>query len=57
MANVLSGAGNGAERDRAWRWKSAAELARRESKEFGDSPGKRVRYEFSDFEDGPRAKI
>jgi hypothetical protein len=57
MANVMSGVGNGAERDKAWAWKSAAELARRESKEFGESPRKRVRYEFSDFEDGPRAKM
>jgi sarcosine oxidase/L-pipecolate oxidase len=57
MANVLSGEGNGEERDRAWRWKSEAELARREAKEFGNSPGKRVRHEFSDFEDGPKAKI
>jgi sarcosine oxidase/L-pipecolate oxidase len=57
MANVMSGRGNGAERDKAWAWKSEAELARRESKEFGSSPRKRVRVEFSDFEDGPRAKI
>jgi hypothetical protein len=57
MANVMSGQGNGAERDKAWAWKSEAELARCESKEFGNSPRKRVRYEFSDFEDGPRAKI
>jgi sarcosine oxidase/L-pipecolate oxidase len=57
MANVLSGEGNGEERDRAWQWKSEAELARREAKEFGNSPSKRVRREFSDFEDGPKSKI
>jgi sarcosine oxidase/L-pipecolate oxidase len=57
MANILSGKGNGEERNRAWRWKNETELTQREGKEFGNSLGKRMRLEFSDVEDGPASKL
>ncbi|KAE8836423.1 hypothetical protein HRS9139_04521 [Pyrenophora teres f. teres] len=57
MCNVLQGKSNGEEKDEAWKWKSAAELQRRQGKEFGDSPRKRVRSELSEYEDGVGAKL
>jgi sarcosine oxidase/L-pipecolate oxidase len=57
MANVMSGEGNGDERDRAWRWKSETELQQRKGKEFGNSPNKRTRLEFSDFESERASKL
>ncbi|CAA9956719.1 Fructosyl amino acid oxidase [Pyrenophora teres f. maculata] len=57
MCNVLQGKSNGEEKDQAWKWKSAAELRRRQGKEFGDSPRKRVRSELSEYEDGVGAKL
>ena len=51
LLNVINGRSNGEEKDRAWKWKTEAELNERGSKEFGNSPRNDNRREFKDFED------
>ena len=57
MCNVLQGKSNGDEKDAAWKWKSAAELQRRQSKEFGESPRNSQRRELSEYEEGVVSKL
>ena len=51
LLNVINGRSNGEEKDRAWKWKTEAELNERGSKEFGNSPRNDNRRELKDFED------
>jgi sarcosine oxidase/L-pipecolate oxidase len=48
--NVLNEKSNGAEKDRAWKWKSENELKERGAKEFGNSPRNGNRRELREFE-------
>lgn len=52
MLNVLNGKSNGAEKDRAWKWKTQEELKERATKEFGDSPRHEDRKELRDYDEG-----
>ncbi|KAJ4381480.1 hypothetical protein N0V86_002839 [Didymella sp. IMI 355093] len=56
MLNVLNGKSNGAEKDRAWKWKSEEELKERGAKEFGSSPRHGGRRELRKFEE-EKAKL
>lgn len=56
LLNVLNDRSNGAEKDRAWKWKSEEELKERGAKEFGNSPRNVNRRELSDFEED-KAKL
>ena len=56
LLNVIKGRSNGEEKDRAWKWKSEAELNERGSKEFGNSPRNEDRRELKDFEN-EKAKL
>ncbi|KAI4619941.1 hypothetical protein J4E80_004465 [Alternaria sp. BMP 0032] len=57
MCNVLSGKGNGEEKDTAWKWKSAEELSCRKGKEFGESPRDCDKKELSEYEEGAASKL
>jgi sarcosine oxidase/L-pipecolate oxidase len=56
VLNVLNGKSNGAEKDRAWKWKSEEELKETGAKEFGSSPRHGGRRELHDFEE-EKAKL
>ena len=55
MCKILRGESNGAEKDRAWKWKSEEELKERRGKEFGESARKGVRRELKEFEGAERS--
>lgn len=57
MCNVLTGKGNGEEKDTAWKWKSAEELQCRKGKEFGESPRDCDKKELSEYEEGAASKL
>lgn len=56
LLNVVEGKSNGAEKDRAWKWKNESELQERGAKEFGNSPRSGERRELNDFE-SDRSKL